>query len=132
MLRSCGHARPSIRDFPDPTPTYEAGAWRTASARRDSRGSRRYALRRKRGPAARLEVHMRAVVLVLGLVLVASASWASTAESRFLSRSEFDAEIALNKKLAAYVARNGYPDAAEWRVLSDEPPWDDHEVTCYY
>ena len=37
-----------------------------------------------------------------------------------------------NRKLAAYIARNGCPDVAESRFLSDEPPWDEYQVTLYY
>src|SRR5262249_28299990 len=31
-----------------------------------------------------------------------------------------------------YIERNGPPNVAEAHVLSDRPPWDDHEVTLYY
>ena len=37
-----------------------------------------------------------------------------------------------DEEVAAYVARNGMPDVAEWHFLADRPPWDDHEVTLYY
>jgi len=45
---------------------------------------------------------------------------------------QLEVEMARNRALAAYVARNGKPDVAESRELADRPPWDDHEVTLYY
>jgi hypothetical protein len=75
---------------------------------------------------------MRGVVLVLGLLVVAGAASADVPRARILTRAQLSAEMTVNRKLASYVARNGYPDVAEWRFLSDEPPWDEHEVSCYY
>jgi hypothetical protein len=76
---------------------------------------------------------MRGVVLTLGLLLLAGSAWAANPiESRLLTRSQLDAEMTTNRRLAAYVTRNGYPDVAEWRFLADQGPWDDHEVTLYY
>jgi hypothetical protein len=75
----------------------------------------------------------RGVVLwmvgVIGLLGVASV-WAR--EARELTDAELEREMARNRALAAYVHRNGMPDVAETRFLSDRPPWDDHEVTLYY
>jgi septal ring-binding cell division protein DamX len=65
-------------------------------------------------------------------MLLASVAVASARGERELTDEELRAEIARNKALAAYVARNGDPDIAETRFLSDTPPWDDHEVTLYY
>jgi hypothetical protein len=49
-----------------------------------------------------------------------------------LSDEQLRNEIARNHVLAAYVKRNGMPDLAENRFLSDQPPWDDHEVRLFY
>jgi hypothetical protein len=49
-----------------------------------------------------------------------------------LSDDELQAELARNELMAAYVERNGLPDVADSRFLSDRPPWADHEVTLYY
>jgi hypothetical protein len=79
-----------------------------------------------------LEVDMRGVVLLLGLLGVAGVASADVPRARILTRAEINAEMTVNRRLAGYIARNGYPDIAEWRFLSDEPPWDEHEVSCYY
>jgi len=75
---------------------------------------------------------MRGVVLLMGLMVLAGAAWADAPSGRILTRTELDAEMTANRKLAGYIARNGYPDVAERQFLSDRPPWDEHEVTCYY
>jgi hypothetical protein len=75
---------------------------------------------------------MRGVVLLVGLLMVAGAASADVTRTRILTRAELTAEMTVNRKLAGYIARNGYPDVAEWRFLADEPPWDEHEVACYY
>ena len=49
-----------------------------------------------------------------------------------IDNDQLEVEMARNRALAAYVARNGMPDIAESRELADRPPWDDHEVTLYY
>jgi len=49
-----------------------------------------------------------------------------------IDNDQLEVEMARNRALAAYVARNGKPDIAESRELADRPPWDDHEVTLYY
>ena len=49
-----------------------------------------------------------------------------------IDNDQLEVEMARNRALAAYVARNGKPDVAESRELADRPPWDDHEVTLYY
>src|SRR5947208_16968623 len=49
-----------------------------------------------------------------------------------INDDQLEVEMARNRALAAYVARNGKPDLAESRELADRPPWDDHEVTLYY
>jgi hypothetical protein len=75
---------------------------------------------------------MRGWVWVSGLVLLGVVLPASAREVRPLGHEELARELARNEALAAYVARNGMPDVAESRFLSDQPPWDDHEVALYY
>jgi hypothetical protein len=74
----------------------------------------------------------RGVVVGLGCVLLTGVMGARARAGHELSNDELRVEIARNRALAAYVARNGMPDLAETRFLSDEPPWDEHEVTLYY
>lgn len=77
---------------------------------------------------------MRAVTLALvGMLMVAGSAMAAGPEDdRVLSDRELQAEMQMNRRLDAYVDRNGYPDVAAWRFLSDDRPWDEHEVTLYY
>src|SRR5207253_8301511 len=49
-----------------------------------------------------------------------------------IDNDQLEVEMARNRALDDYVARNGKPDIAESRELADRPPWDDHEVTLYY
>jgi hypothetical protein len=65
-------------------------------------------------------------------MLLVTGAVASARGERDLSDEELRAEMAANRALAAYVARNGEPDVAETRFLADTGPWDDHEVTLYY
>jgi len=65
--------------------------------------------------------------IVLGGVVVSGAL-----AGRELTEEDLRAEMARNRTMAAYVARNGVPDIAESHFLSDRPPWDDHEVRLYY
>jgi len=75
----------------------------------------------------------RGMIVGLGVVvLLAGAGMANARAERELSDDELRAEMAQNRALAAYVARNGDPDVAETHFLADVPPWDDHEVTLYY
>jgi hypothetical protein len=67
-----------------------------------------------------------------GAILLATVTVAGARGELELSDAALRAEMAQNRALAAYVARNGAPDLAESRWLADEPPWDDHEVTLYY
>ena len=69
---------------------------------------------------------------MVGAFLLAGVVGAAASEGQLLSDGELDAEISRNGALAAYVARNGFPDVAERHFLSDRPPWDKHEVTLYY
>jgi hypothetical protein len=79
------------------------------------------------------EVMRRGVVVWMGcVVMLAVAGAASARNEHDLSADELQGEMAHNRALAAYVARNGEPDVAETHFLADTPPWDDHEVTLYY
>lgn len=69
---------------------------------------------------------------VLTAVLVAGVAWANPYDGRLLTLQDLKAEANDNEELDAYMLRNGLPDVAESRVLSDRPPWDDHQVTLYY
>ncbi len=76
---------------------------------------------------------MRGVVVwMVGAVLLATSVAGASEGARQLTDDELRSEITQNRKLAAYVARNGLPDVAEWRFLADQGPWDNHEVTIYY
>ena len=75
----------------------------------------------------------RGVVVWTGCaMLLASVAVVSARGERELTDEELRAEMARNRALAAYVARNGDPDIAEAHFLADTGPWDDHEVTLYY
>jgi hypothetical protein len=76
---------------------------------------------------------MRRVVCgVAGALLLATSGFAVAPEGRVISQDELRQEAKENADLEEYLDRNGMPEAAEIRVLSDRPPWDDHEVTLYY
>jgi hypothetical protein len=78
---------------------------------------------------------MRGVVVwAMSALLMAAAVPASADDQamHILSAHGLRAEMGKNRRLAAYVARNGYPDVAELRFLADRPPWDKYEVTMYY
>jgi hypothetical protein len=72
------------------------------------------------------------VMAVGGAILGLGVAVAGAAGERQLTDEELRAEMAKNRALARYVERNGMPDVAESRFLSDRPPWDDHEVALYY
>jgi hypothetical protein len=65
-------------------------------------------------------------------ILLAGAVAARALDERELTPDELRTEMVRNHALAAYIERNGPPDLAESHFLSDEPPWDDREVTLYY
>jgi hypothetical protein len=67
-----------------------------------------------------------------GAMLLAGVAVASARGEHELTGDELRTEMARNRALRAYVARNGQPDLAEVHFLADTPPWDDHEVTLYY
>jgi len=76
---------------------------------------------------------MRRVVCgVAGALLLATSGLAGVPEGRLISQDELREEAEGHSELEAYLDRNGMPEAAEVKVLSDRPPWDDHEVTLYY
>ena len=69
---------------------------------------------------------------LLAAVLSAGVGHANPYDGRLLSLQDLKAEAKRNEALDKYMMRNGLPDVAESRMLSDRPPWDDHEVTLYY
>ncbi len=71
-------------------------------------------------------------VWLSGVVLLVGAAVAGARGAHDLGDEELAVELGQNRAMAAYVARNGLPDVAESHFLSDQPPWDDHEVTAYY
>jgi hypothetical protein len=71
-------------------------------------------------------------VWMAGAILLLASAATVRAGAQQLTEDELRAEMRENRTLAAYVERNGLPDAAETHVLADRPPWDDHEVTLYY
>ena len=70
--------------------------------------------------------------VVGGLLLLGASAAAAYQQPHELGEHELRYEIAINSALERYVTRNGLPDIAEWRILADAPPWDDHEVAVYY
>jgi hypothetical protein len=69
---------------------------------------------------------------MVAFVVLAEVARAAMPVPHQLSEDELASEMAQNRALAAYVKRNGPPDIAETRMLSDRPPWDAHEVVVYY
>ena len=75
----------------------------------------------------------RGVAVGMGCALLLAGAVAAEARGEHeLTNGELRSEMAKNRTLAAYVARNGEPDLAQSHFLADRPPWDDHEVTLYY
>jgi type II secretory pathway pseudopilin PulG len=72
------------------------------------------------------------VVLVMGALLLAAWSSVASAQDQQLDWRQLRAEMTKNRRLSAYVSRNGCPDVARARFLSDEPPWDKYQVTLDY
>jgi len=66
------------------------------------------------------------------VVVMAAVAGANPYDGRLLTLEDLKAEASDNSELDAYMSRNGLPDVAESKVLSDRPPWDAHEVTLYY
>jgi hypothetical protein len=67
-----------------------------------------------------------------GMTLLALVGPVAAASSRDLDDEGLRQAIAQNHALATYVRRNGMPDLAESRFLSDRPPWDKNEVALFY
>ena len=74
----------------------------------------------------------RGVGVWMGCMVLAMLATTTAWAEHELSDDELRFEMARNKALATYVARNGMPDLAETRFLADVGPWDEHEVTVYY
>jgi hypothetical protein len=74
----------------------------------------------------------RGWVVWLGCSLVLATLVVPAWADRDLTEDELRDEMGQNRALARYVERNGMPDLASARFLSDVPPWDDHEVALYY
>jgi hypothetical protein len=72
------------------------------------------------------------VVSVMGALLLAVWSNTVSAQDQQLDWRQLRSEMTKNRRLSAYVARNGCPDVARARFLSDEPPWDEYQVTLDY
>ena len=72
------------------------------------------------------------VVWMAALALLSGVARADVPASHQLSEDELRTEMGRNRARAAYVDRNGLPDVAETRSLSDRPPWDSYEVVLYY
>lgn len=75
---------------------------------------------------------MRCGVVFGLLAALSTVAVANPYDGRLLTLAELKAEARGNEALDAYMLRNGLPDVAESRALSDRPPWDSHEVTLYY
>jgi len=67
---------------------------------------------------------------MVGMMLLTGPALA--ASSHDLDEEGLRDAIRANHALASYVRRNGLPDLAETRFLSDRPPWDRDEVAIYY
>jgi len=74
----------------------------------------------------------RSVVWVAVAVVVALAGAARASHEGMLDKAGLKKAVEENKSLARYIKYNGYPDMAELKPITDQPPWDDHEVTLYY
>jgi hypothetical protein len=72
------------------------------------------------------------VVWVAAVALLCGVAGTGLTAPHQLSEDELRGEMARNRALNAYVARNGLPDVAETRPLADRPPWDAYEVVLYY
>ena len=72
------------------------------------------------------------VMAVVGAMVLGGARLGLARGEHDIDDDQLEVEMARNRALAAYVARNGKPDVAESRELADRPPWDHHEVTLYY
>lgn len=71
------------------------------------------------------------VMAMVGTVLLAATAGAGD-QGQQLGVRELRSEMTMNRKLASYIGRNGCPDIAQARYLSDEGPWDEYQVTLTY
>jgi hypothetical protein len=74
----------------------------------------------------------RGWVVWLGCALALVALAMPARADRDLTENELRDEMSENRALARYIERNGMPDLASARFLSDVGPWDEHEVALYY
>lgn len=75
----------------------------------------------------------RGVVLgMVGAIWLAGSAAADMRGVQELTLGQLRAEMGANRRLAAYVARNGLPDLAETHPIATRWPWENHEVTLYY
>jgi hypothetical protein len=72
------------------------------------------------------------VMSLMGALLIAGLARAAFAQDLMLDWRLLRSEMTHNRKLATYIERNGCPDVARVRFLSDEPPWDEYQVTLDY
>lgn len=72
------------------------------------------------------------VVSMVATLLLAATLSVATGQDQQLDTRELRSEVVRNRRLSAYIARNGCPDIAVARFLSDEGPWDEYQVTLYY
>jgi hypothetical protein len=56
----------------------------------------------------------------------------ASARAETLDHDGLMAEARKNKALARYIKVHGMPDLAERVAITDEPPWDDHQVVVSY
>jgi hypothetical protein len=87
---------------------------------------------REARPVEEEDMRRRMVVWTVAVALAALAGVARASHEQDLGRSELQAQVEQNRALARFIKYNGMPDVAIVRPISDEPPWDDHEVTLYY
>ena len=74
----------------------------------------------------------RVVIGVAAVLLLSTSGFAGVVESQLLSAEEIRLAAKENREVADFIERNGLPELAETRRLSNRPPWDDHEITLYY
>ncbi len=87
---------------------------------------------REARPVEEEDMRRRMVVWTVAVALAALAGVARAGHEQDLGRSELQARVEENRALARFIKYNGMPDVAIVRPISDEPPWDDHEVAIYY
>jgi hypothetical protein len=89
----------------------------------------------ERARRARFEEDIMRGRIVVWMVAVAVLVLAASARASYegmLDKAQLDQYAAQNKALRRFIKYNGYPEMAEVRPITDQAPWDDHEVTLYY